>query len=78
MFNKYTNDTVIDLYPGRKWEYNGYKFECTGMESYLYQKSYKIMITDNNGRLHTLRHNRNTNRLRLSEIYNKFVEYCDL
>ena len=21
MFNKYTNDTVIDLYPGRKWEY---------------------------------------------------------
>ena len=26
MFNKYTNDTVIDLYPGRKWEYNGYKF----------------------------------------------------
>jgi hypothetical protein len=73
---KYLNDAVIDIYPRRKWEYNGYKFECTGIESYLYQKSYKIMITDNNGRLHTLRHR--SSRLRLSEMYNKFVKYCEL
>jgi hypothetical protein len=72
----YFNDTVIDIYPGLEWIYNDYKFICTGVESFLYQKSYKIMLIDNKGKYHTLRHNRS--RLRLSEMYNKFVKYCEL
>lgn len=73
---KFSNDTVIDLYPKLKWEYNGYKFECVDVEKYLYITSYKIMLTDKQGKLHMLRHR--SNRLRLSEIYNKFVKYCEL
>lgn len=72
----YCNDTVINIYSGLEWIYNDYKFICTGVESFLYQKSYKIMLIDNNGKYHTLRH-RNS-RLRLSEMYNKFVKYCEL
>lgn len=73
---KFLNDTVIDIYPKLKWEYNGYKFECVDVEKYLYTTSYKIMLTDKQGKLHMLRHR--SSRLRLSEMYNKFVKYCEL
>ena len=72
----YFNDTVIDIYPGLEWIYNNYRFVCTGVESFLYNKSYKIMLIDNKGKYHTLRHR--SSRLRLSEMYNKFVKYCEL
>lgn len=72
----YFNDTIIDIYPGLEWIYNDYRFVCTGVESFLYNKSYKIMLIDNNGKYHTLRHR--SSRLRLSEMYNKFVKYCEL
>ena len=72
----YFNDTVIDIYPGLEWVYNDYRFVCTGVESFLYNKSYKIMLIDNKGKYHTLRHR--SSRLRLSEMYNKFVKYCEL
>jgi hypothetical protein len=73
---KYNNDTIIDIYPGLQWIYNDYMFICSGIESFLYQKSYKIMLIDNKGKYHTLRHR--TGRLRLSEMYNKFIKYCEL
>jgi hypothetical protein len=73
---KFLNDTIIDIYPNLKWEYNGYIFECVGVEKYLYITSYKIMLTDKQGKLHMLRHR--SSRLRLSEMYNKFVKYCEL
>lgn len=76
MFDKYINDHVIDLYPHRKWEYKGYKFECTGVEKYLFQTSYKILIIDEDGKYHTLRHR--SNRLRISEMYDKFIQYCKM
>lgn len=76
MHDKFMNDCIIDLYPGRKWEYRGCKFECIDNEKYLFHSSYRILIIDKEGKYHTLRHG--SSRLSINEFFDKFVTYCKM
>lgn len=74
---EYTNNKLIELYPGLSWVFNGVLFTCERIESFLWQRSYVITAKETgHHNIHTLRVNRNSNRLRVEDFYQTYVKFC--